>query len=276
MKKLIIVFVTFILAFSAIGMVACNSQKDEENSVQYTYSPFGEFSYKGKTLTDYAVKTITAQEAKNIISKGVSKNSHQAYAESRQKKLDISLMSVNSNMASYETPEEVVNDVLRNYAGCNVTTKYYVDGSDQMQTKSDKLTGLDFKSILSQNLFTPFNQLIAKNIIVFDDLIDYMEEQNATFELSDEGLVAPFKSIFSYHEDANGNLIIQIRDYAEIASSVGGGIAASYRQDTEIIYDGEGKMTMWQTSLGLCSSTPQGTIKEGYILEMAVEWIEKI
>lgn len=276
MKKLIIVFVTFILAFSAIGMVACNSQKDEENSVQYTYSPFEEFSYKGKTLTDYAVKTITAQEAKNIISKGVSKNSHQAYAESRQKKLDISLMSLNSNMASYETPEEVVNDVLRNYAGCNVTTKYYVDGSDQMQTKSDKLTGLDFKSILSQNLFTPFNQLIAKNIIVFDDLIDYMEEQNATFELSDEGLVAPFKSIFSYHEDANGNLIIQIRDYAEIASSVGGGIAASYRQDTEIIYDGEGKMTMWQTSLGLCSSTPQGTIKEGYILEMAVEWIEKI
>ena len=276
MKKLIIVFVTFILAFSAIGMVACNSQKDEENSAQYTYSPFGEFSYKGKTLTDYAVKTITAQEAKNIISKGVSKNLHQAYAESRQKKLDISLMSLNSNMASYETPEEVVNDVLRNNAGCNVTTKYYVDGSDQMQTKSDKLTGLDFKSILSQNLFTPFNQLIAKNIIVFDDLIDYMEEQNAAFELSDEGLVAPFKSIFSYHEDANGNLIIQIRDYAEIASNVGGGIAASYRQDTEIIYDGEGKMTMWQTSLGLCSSTPQGTIKEGYILEMAVEWIEKI
>ena len=276
MKKILIVAVTFILAFSAIGMVACNSQKDEENSVQYTYSPFGEFSYKGKTLMDYAVKTITAQEAKNIISKGVSKNLHQAYAESSQKKLDISLMSLNSNMASYETPEEVVNDVLRNYAGCNVTTKYYVDGSDQMQAKSDKLTGLDFKSVLSQNLFTPFNQLVAKNIIVFDDLIDYMEEQNAVFELSDEGLVAPFKNIFSYHEDANGNLIIQIRDYAEIASSVGGGIGASYRQDTEIIYDGEGKMTMWQTSLGLCSSTPQGTIKEGYILEMAVEWIEKI
>lgn len=276
MKKVLIVAVTFILVFSAIGMVACNSQKEEENSVQYTYSPFGEFSYKGKTLTDYAVKTITAQEAKSIIAKGVSKNLHQAYVESSPKKLDISLLSLNSNTANYETPEEVVNDVLRNYAGCNVTTKYYTDGSDQMQTKSDKLTGLDFKSILSQNLFTPFNQLVAKNIIVFDDLIDYMEEQNEEFALSDEGLVAPFKSIFSYHEDANGNLIIQIRDYAEIASSVGGGIAASYRQDTEIIYDGEGKMTMWQTSLGLCSSTPQGTIKEGYILEMAVEWIEKI
>ena len=275
MKKVLIVAVTFILAFSAIGMVACNSQK-EENSVQYTYSPFGEFSYKGKTLTDYAVKTITAQEAKSIIAKGVSKNLRQAYAERSLKKSDISLMSLNSNTANYKTPDEVVNEVLRNYAGCSIVTKYYIDGSEQMQTKTDKLTGLDFKNILSRNLFTPFNQLVAKNIIVFDDLIDYMEEQNAVFELSDEGLVAPFKNIFSYHEDANGNLIIQIRDYAEIASSVGGGIGASYRQDTEIIYDGEGKMTMWQTSLGLCSSTPQGTIKEGYILEMVAEWIEKI
>lgn len=276
MKKVLIVAVTFILAFSAIGMVACNSQKDEENSVQYTYSQFGEFSYKGKTLTDYAVKTITAQEAKNIISKAKPTNSLQAYAENSPQKLNISLMSLSSNTENYTTPDDVVNDVLKNYAGCNVTTKYYIDGSDQMQTKSDKLIGLDFKSVLSQNLFTPFNQLVAKNIIVFDDLIDYMEQQNQAFALSDEGLVAPFKNIFSYHEDANGNLIIQIRDYAEIASSVGGGIGASYRQDTEIIYDGEGKMTMWQTSLGLCSSTPQGTIKEGYILEMAVEWIEKV
>lgn len=274
MNKLHIVSATFILALSTIGMVACNNQKG--NNAQYTYSQFGEFSYKGKTLTDYAVKSITAQEAKNIIGKDVEKNLHQAYVENSPKKLDISLASLNSNTTNYEAPEEVVNNVLRNYAGCNVTTKYYIDGSDQMQTKSDTLTGLDFKSMLTQNLFTPFNQLVAKNIIVFDDLIDYMEGQNQEFALSDQGLVAPFKNIFSYHEDANSNLIIQTRDYAEIASSVGGGIAASYRQDTETIYDKEGKMTMWQTSLGLCSSTPQGTIKEGYILEMEVEWIEKI
>lgn len=70
-------------------------------------------------------------------------------------------------------------------------------------------------------------------------------------------------------------MIIQIRDYAKIASNFGEEIAVSYREDSEIIYEGEGKMTMWQTSLGLCSSTPQGAIKDGYILEMAVEWIEK-
>ena len=75
-------------------------------------------------------------------------------------------MSLNSNTANYETPEEVVNDVLRNYAGCNIVTKYYTDGLDQMQTKSDKLTGLDFRRVLSQNLFTPFNQLGAKNYCV--------------------------------------------------------------------------------------------------------------
>jgi len=37
-------------------------------------------------------------------------------------------------------------------------------------------------------------------------------------------------------------LIIQIRDYAEIVSSVGGGIGCFYRQDIEIINDNEGKM----------------------------------
>lgn len=276
MKKIIIVLIAFVIAFSVIGGVACNKQKNEEDGNQYTYSQFGEFSYKGKTLTDYAVKTITAQEAKRIITKVMPKKSSRAYAETEPRKLNISLTSLNSNTTTYKTPDEVVNSVLKNYAGCNVTTKYYIDGTDKMQEKSDNLTGLDFKTVLSQNLFTPFNQLVAKNVIVFDDLIDYMERQNDAFALSDEGLVAPFKNIFSYHEDANGNLIIQIRDYAEIASSVGGGIGASYRQDTEIIYDGEGKMTMWQTSLGLYSSTPQGTMKEGYILEMAVEWVEKV
>ena len=71
-------------------------------------------------------------------------------------------------------------------------------------------------------------------------------------------------------------MIIQSRDFAEIASSVGGGVGCSYRQDTEIVYDAEGKMVLWQTSLGISSSAPQGTMRQGYILEMSVEWIEKV
>ena len=85
----------------------------------------------------------------------------------------------------------------------------------------------------------------------------------------------PLRRFFSYHTGEDGNLIIQSRDFAEIASSVGGGVGCSYRQDTEIVYDIEGKMVLWQTSLSTSTSTPQGTMRQGCILEMHVEWIEK-
>lgn len=267
MKKFLIVLIAFVIAFSAIGLTACKNKEELKNE-NGKYSQFGEFSYKGKTLIDYAVKTISASEAKQILAAGRAEKNNVA-------------VGLNANVALVASADnaptaDIVNDILKNYAGCDITTKYYVDNKDDLQIKIDKLTGVDFKHVLEENRFTPFSQLVAKNVIVYDGLIDYMEEANAEFAASERGLVAPFKSVFSYHEDANGNLIIQIRDYAEIASSVGGGIGASYRQDTEIIYDSEGKMITWQTSLGLYSSTPQGTIKEGYILEMSVDWIEKV
>ena len=152
----------------------------------------------------------------------------------------------------------------------------YLETSEDIQTKTDKLVGTDFKNFLIDNQFTPFNQLVAKNVVAYDELIDYMEEENTRFQNSDVGLIAPFKTIFSYHTGEDENLIIQSRDFAEIASSVGGGVGCSYRQDTEIVYDMEGKMVLWQTSLGISTSAPQGTMRQGYILEVQVEWIEKV
>lgn len=276
MKKLLLIILSVIICFASVGLVACDNRADDTTS--NASSQFGEFSYKGKTLKEYAVNTITAEQAKEILS---SVDSINTFKVAEQKALSVttfgvSTMSLNTERENCYPSDKVVNSILQNFAGCNVTTQYYIEDSDNVQLKTDKLTGIDFKSVLQQNHFTPFNQLVAKNIIVYDGLIDYMEEQNKKFASSDMGLVAPFKTIFSYHTDVDGNLIIQIRDYAEIASSVGGGIGCSYRQDTEIVYDESGKMVVWQTSLGISSSTPQGTMREGYILEMSVEWIEKV
>lgn len=273
MKKIVYLVLCLALCFAAVNVSACGN-----NNGKGFFSQFGEFSYKGKMLNDYAVNTISADQAKKIISvrnSGYSKYSA-TESESVAELYGVSCMSLNADRKTCTPPDSMINNILRDYAGCSVTTKYYIDSSEEVQSKTDSVTGLDFKSVLQDNRFTPFNQLVAKNVIVFTELIDYMEEENKAFATSDAGVVAPFKNIFSYHTDAEGNLIIQIRDYAEIASSVGGGIGCSYRQDTEILYDAGGKMIMWQTSLGLASSTPQGTIKEGYILEMNVEWIEKI
>ena len=266
MKKVKIISLLLALAM-AFSLCACSSEEttEQKESVQ-----FGTFGYNGAVLTDYAVSAITAEKAKEILP--LSNNKEMEEVASTMSLRNV----IGSSTEDSVLPNEVVRSILTNYAGCYITTKYYLETSEDIQTKTDKLVGTDFKSFLIENQFTPFNQLIAKNVVAYDELIDYMEEENARFQNSDVGLIAPFKTIFSYHTGEDGNLIIQSRDFAEIASSVGGGVGCSYRQDTEIVYDMEGKMVLWQTSLGISTSAPQGTMRQGYILEMHVEWIEKI
>ena len=269
MKKFRFLSIVLVLVL-ACSLCACSSEKNavkENNNVV----KFGTFGYNGAVLTDYAINTITAEKAKEILPLSNNKESQV---------VGVSTMSLR-NVIGSDTEDsillnEVVRSILTNYAGCYITTKYYLETSEDVQTKTDKIVGTDFKSFLIDNQFTPFNQLVAKNVVAYDELIDYMEEENTRFQNSDLGLIAPFKTIFSYHTGEDGNLIIQSRDFAEIASSVGGGVGCSYRQDTEIVYDAEGKMVLWQTSLGISSSAPQGTMRQGYILEMSVEWIEKV
>lgn len=59
------------------------------------------------------------------------------------------------------------------------------------------------------------------------------------------------------------------------STSVGGRIGCSYRHNSEILYDYENKISKWQTSFGVYSSTPRGTMKQGYILEIEYNWIVK-
>lgn len=233
---------------------------------------FGEFGYKDIYLYRFARQDIDSARAKQIVSNNRSAMT-QAYAE---KHGDQALLGVNPGDTGIAAPtEEVVNLILGNYAGCTVYTKYYIDDEEDALIREDHIQGTDFKAMIEQNQFAPFSQLVAKNLILFDELIDSMEAENVEFKESGNANIAPFKDIFTYHVDDSGNMVIHTRDFAEIPSSVGGGIGCSYRQDTEILYDTENKMTKWQTSLGVYSATPEGTTKQGYILEIEVVWIEK-
>jgi hypothetical protein len=42
-----------------------------------------------------------------------------------------------------------------------------------------------------------------------------------------------------------------------------------------MVYDEEGKLVKWQSSLGVYTATPSGTMKQGYILEMDFNWVVK-
>lgn len=268
MKKTFAKLAVLMAAFTpAVMLCACGSENASQGGKQ-----FGEFSYNGIYLTEYAQKSISATEAKELI----KKSSGQTASANVGFVGGVEAFNIHDEINNAPKPSE---SLITSYAAkytVVVTTLYYESGSTTPLTKVDELSGLDVSNMLRENEFTPFGQLVAKNVIMFDELIDFMENENKNFKDSENAIVAPFKNIFTYHTDAHENLIVQTHDYSEIASSVGGGISCNYRQDTEIVYNKNLLIEKWQTSLGVSSATPSGTLKQGYILEMEFDWQEKL
>jgi hypothetical protein len=277
MKKKVMALVAVSVAILQCGCLfsGCfkkTNEAPEETEVE-TFGTFGEFGYHGLYLTNYATKDISATAAKKIISTNTSHNLASAYATTT---------SYTSAGVTPSPSSSLVTYILSDYEMVTVTTKYYDesyvdDSSGEIQygkviTRTDELKGTNLKNILQENTYVPYSQLVAKNILIFDELIDFMEEENKNFQQSEDSATYPFKTIFSYHTNSTGNVILQTRDYVEIASSVGGGIGCSYRQDTEMVYDAQNKLVKWQTSLGVYSTAPYGVTKQGYMLEIDFNW----
>ncbi len=250
-KKLITLGLVLIMIMQVLLLASCG--KPEQ---------FGKFGYKGHFLTAFAKKEISATDAKNIIGEDYS--------------IDADTVVLLSDMSGFgdDQPapsDEFVTSLMAKYASVEVTTKWYNTDNDKQLTKTDLVMGTDFRSIISTNQFTPFTQLVAKGIVVFDELIDYMEMRNQKF-IEDTEYNVPFKNIFTYHTDPMGNIVIRTNDFREIPSSVGGGVGCSYLQNVEILYDEECKISKWQTSLGVYTGAPEGTLQQGYIVEVEFKW----
>lgn len=249
-KKLITLGLVIVMLMQVLLLASCGQGER-----------FGKFGYNGHYLTAFANKEITSAEAKDIIGEN--------YASTNKVVLlsDISAMDRDQPKPS----DEFVDSLMAKYASVDVITKYYVTGQDKQFVKEDKYLGTDFKNMIVDNQVVPFGQLVAKGIVVFDDLIDYMETRNALF-IAEKNHVAPFKNVFTYHTDPVGNIVIRTNDFREIPSSVGGGVGCAYLQNVEILYDDECKISKWQTSLGVYTATPEGTLQQGYIVEIEFKW----
>ncbi len=254
-----------VFAFAACFATGCKKDNKGER--------FGEFSYNGKYLTRYARNEISASEAKSLIRNKTKLVSHSV----TEYDYTYSLLGVNTidPKDTPAPPKSLVDSVLTEYGGLDVVTKYYIEQEEELQKKNDLLQGTDLKYVIEENKFAPFSQLVAKGIVIFEELIDYMEEQNELFRASEMAKIAPFQNIFAYYTDRAGNIIIHTHNFAEIPSSVGGGIGCNFRQDVEIVYDSENKICKWQTSLGIYTATPKGTMKQGYISEIEFDWLVK-
>ena len=258
MKRILTVLLAVVLILSCLMTTGCKK-----------HGTFGRFGYNGKWLTSFAVREISYDKAKEMVYNGSKASLYQNNTPS--------LLSVN-NTDPTELPlpsTSFVNAILTKYASLTVVTKYYQTGEKKQLEKTDFIQGKELKNILSTNEFSPFAQLVTKGIIVFDELLVFMDGENTKFRESEENTIAPFNNTFTYHADEKGNIVIQTHDFSELPSFVGGGVACSFLQETEQLYDSENKLVKWQTSLGVYTATPEGTLEQGYILEVEFIWNEK-
>ena len=265
MKKFVITFLSLLLAItSVLSLSSCGKRDGFLGLFGNKIKRFGVFGSFGEFLAENAIEEISANQAKELIQANAT-----TYSQ------NISSFIPPTREGNLPLPsDDYVAYFMSTYADCTAVTTYYVD-DDKEETKDDFIQGTDFKAILEDNAFTPFNQLLARIVIVFPEIIDYMENENAAFKKSDAYDVAPFKTLFSYHTNKDGNLVIQCRDFSEIPASEAGGVGCSFRQDTEIVFGNDNKVVLWQTSLGVYTSSPTGTIEQGYILKVEFNWHEK-
>ena len=240
----------FALPLFLITLCSCSFFGKADSKVQ----TFGDFSHNGVFLTEYAVRKIDVDEAKDLID--IS-----PYLPKRQ-----------SRVNSYR---DNIKIVLSKYASLLATVKYYEEGKKEQQVREELYQGTDFKHLLETNHYEPFGQMSVKYLFVDDELLNVMEEENQEYLLSESHITSPFNEPYTYHEDKNKELVLQTHSFAELPASTCGGIGSTFREDCELLFDEEGKIKLWQSSLGIYTSTPEGTLKEGFIFEVDFEWVEK-
>ena len=217
---------------------------------------FGVFGHSGIYLPEYAIAEVTLPEAKYLI-----EAAHDTPKAQHRAKVTIE--------------NETVKTILSKYACLTVSVNYYISGTEEKQVREDLYQGTDFLALLDSNSYAPFGQMNVKYVYVDEWLLDNLEEENAKFHEDLTNLVSPFDRPYTYHRSEADALILQTHHFAELPSSVNGGIGATFRQDCELVFDTEGKITLWQSSLGLYTSTPTGTALEGYIFEVSFAWMAK-
>ena len=251
--KALRVFLAALLAFGCVAFVFSCGESEK----------FGLFDNDGEVLVENAQDPITAEEAKKLISEN-AEESGQHVNGSLKSELGMSLPT-----------DTLVTDFTKKYSSCTVTTTYY--GEDGESTQSKFFQSAELKEMLQKNEFSPFSQFLIKYAVIFPDVIADMEAQNEAFRQSAEYDLAPVQELFSFYTNRDGNLVIQIKsfEYLELSDGIAGGADSVYRQDIEIVYDENNKISFWQSSMGITIAMPDGEVKQGCVMKAEFAWEEK-
>ena len=223
---------------------------------------FGMFSQNGKFLRNLAVKEINYSQACELVNR-------KALARSYIVNQDVQAASDDNSVRP--PSDNLVDSIKKKYSEIQITIKYYNHKRKKMK-KTDYIMFDLFSNALKNNYIDTSIGLRVSNILMFEIILDDMEDANKKF--SDEN--AYYTHPYSYHTDVKRNLVVRMHAYAEMSSlNMNGGIACNFRQDTEVQYDSENKIKKWQTSLGMWVASASETVSEGYIYEVEFKWIKK-
>lgn len=261
MKKIWKILIVMMCLFaSTLAVTSC--QKDVK------HLNFGVFKQNGYTLTSYATKQLSAGEFSALLSSGRQRASVVAYLPKPA-----------------PTDEDAINALTNVSNHIVVTTRFFEENSDEMQEEVSDQAGTVVGNYLKENAIHTATGLIIKNLYLTQNVLEFMETENANFKNSDGYANVPFANLYTYHTDENNSLIVQMHDFVDIpASAMSGGVNCYYRQDTEIMYEivaapnlsgCYARIRKWQTSLGAVISTAANSIGDGFVFEVEIEWIER-
>jgi hypothetical protein len=131
---------------------------------------FGEFSYNGKWLTQYAKKALSAGEIKSLIQSisGYTSDSDEAPI------VTLSVVGdafISTQLEYPELPVEMRNAALKKYGCLEVSTRYYTEEDDSAVVVPGEFRGTDLAAIIGENKLSPFALVTAKNLILFDEVV---------------------------------------------------------------------------------------------------------
>lgn len=255
MKYFSKIFKTMVVVLLGIAVIGCTSEKEEHKT---ELGNFGIFSYNGIYLKEYATEEISVVDAKKLLN--VEK---------------VTKTNKTTTLGGAYNPADSSEDTLRilkGYASLRTSVKYYVSGKDEEQVRTEIYSGEEFLAILEENRYIPFGQMTAKYLCMNDEILEEMEESNVKFREDISSITYPFNNPYTYHTNSKSELIVQTHNFVELPASINGGIGSFFRQDCELLFDEEGKIKLWQSSLGLYTSTPTGTVLQGYIFRVDFDW----
>ena len=265
MKKILLTFLMLICLFS---FTSCSNSTNLEKG-------FFKFLQNGKALEEYAKNQIKESKIVEIVKK--------QYSDLENKSNTVKLTSAITDLTEEEgntipqtLTEDEIGTYLSTYGGLSIVTNYLPDNEkNKFEQKEDKIFGTQLKTVIQRNYYELYGQIEAAILVLNEDIINYLQSLDEKFQNSKYKKIAPFNNAVTYHQDAMGYPVIHISDFAELPASVVGGIGCFYRQDIEAVYDNENKIKIWQTSLGVYTSTPNGTVYEGIILKIDFDWALK-